>query len=95
MMLITTVTVKSTATMTAMLQEILTGIILEGLTTMLFPCTSAQGKYIIARHPDLCNSTLEERVLISRWNVGMVQYILCVGGENFSILHSDFMEFHI
>ena len=49
MMFFITVPVESTAVMSTMLQELLKEILLEGLTTMLLPCTSVQGKYIIAQ----------------------------------------------
>lgn len=58
-----TVAVESTAVMSTMLQEILKEILLEGLTTMLLPCASAQGICIIAHLFHFCNSTLAWRVL--------------------------------
>ncbi len=62
-MFFTTVAVESTAAVSTMLQEILKEILLEGLTTMLLPCTSVQGKYSIAHAFAFCNSTLGPRVL--------------------------------
>ena len=59
-----TVAVESTAAMSIMLQELLKEILLEGLTTMLLPCTSAQGICIIAQLFEKVNSTPSERVLI-------------------------------
>ena len=64
MMFFITVTVESTEVMSIMLQELLKGILLECLTTMLLPCTSAQGIHIIAHLFVFCNSTLFDRVLI-------------------------------
>ena len=58
MMIFITVAVESTAAKSIMLQELLERILLEGLTTMLLPCTSVQGNYIIAQTLVLCNSTL-------------------------------------
>ena len=58
MMIFITVAVESTAAESIMLQEILARILLEGLTTMLLPCTSVQGNYIIAQTCVLRNSTL-------------------------------------
>lgn len=58
-----TVAVESTAAMSTMLQEILKEILLEGLTTMLLPCASAQGICIIAHLFSFCNSTLAQGVL--------------------------------
>jgi len=43
MMIFTTVAVESTAAKSIMLQKLLERILLEGLTTMLLPCTSVQG----------------------------------------------------
>lgn len=63
MMIFITVAVESTAAESIMLQEILERILLEGLTTMLLPCTSVQGDYIIAQICVICNSTLGRRVL--------------------------------
>ena len=63
-MIFTTVAVESTAAESIMLQEILERILLEGLTTMLLPCTSAQGICIIAQLFEKVNSTPLERVLI-------------------------------
>ena len=65
MMFFITVAVESTAVMSTMLQEVLKEVLLEGLTTMLLPCTSVQGNYIIAQTLVLCNSTLGLRVLKS------------------------------
>ena len=59
LMIFTTVAVESTAAESIMLQEILERILLEGLTTMLLPCTSVQGNYIIAQTCVLRNSTLD------------------------------------
>ena len=59
MMFFITVAVESTAVMSIMLQELLERILLEGLTTMLLPCTSVQGNYIIAQTCVLRNSTLD------------------------------------
>lgn len=63
MMMFTTIAVEPTAAMTIMLQEILTRILMEVLTTMLLPCTSVQGKRIISYRAFVCNSTLLQRVL--------------------------------
>ena len=60
-----TVAVESTAVMSIMLQELLKEILLEGLTTMLLPCTSVQGVCIIAQLFEKVNSTLCCRVLKS------------------------------
>ena len=65
MMFFITVAVESTAVMPIMLQELLKEILLEGLTTMLLPCTSVQGICIITHLFSFCNSTLVDRVLIS------------------------------
>lgn len=59
-----TVAVESTAVMSTMLQELLKEILLEVLTTMLLPCTSAQGICIIAHLFTFGNGTPPERVLI-------------------------------
>ena len=59
-----TVAVESTAVMSIMLQELLKEILLEVLTTMLLPCTSAQGICIIAQLFEKVNSALIRRVLI-------------------------------
>lgn len=64
MMFFITVTVKSTAVTSIMLQELLKEILLEILTTMLLPCTSVQGICIIAHLFAFCNSTLSGRALI-------------------------------
>ena len=64
MIFIITVAVESTAVMSIMLQELLKEILLEGLTTMLLPCTSAQGICIIVQLFEKVNSTLYCRVLI-------------------------------
>lgn len=64
MMFFTTVAVESTEVMSTMLQELLKEILLEGLTTMLLPCTSVQGICIVAHLFAFCNSTLSHRVLI-------------------------------
>ena len=64
MMFFITVAVESTAVMPIMLQELLKEILLEGLTTMLLPCTSAQGICIIAQLFEKVNSALVWRVLI-------------------------------
>ena len=62
MMFFITVAVESTAVMSTMLQEVLKEVLLEGLTTMLLPCTSVQGKYIIAQLFEFRNSTPSQRV---------------------------------
>ena len=64
MMFFTTVAVESTDVMSTMLQELLKEILLEGLTTMLLPCTSVQGACIVAHLFAFYNSTLSSRVLI-------------------------------
>ena len=66
MMFFITVAVESTAVRSIMLQELLKEILLEGLTTMLLPCTSVQGICIIAQLFETVNSTLYCRVLKSR-----------------------------
>ena len=66
MMFFITMSVESTAVIPIMLQELLREILLEGLTTMLLPCTFAQGFCIIAHLFIFCNSTLARRVLISK-----------------------------
>ena len=64
LMIFTTVAVESTAAESIMLQEILERILLEGLTTMLLPCTSVQGTSIIAHLFENVNSTQLMIVLI-------------------------------
>lgn len=64
MMFFITVAVESTAAMSIMLQELLKEILLEGLTTMLLPCTSVQGICIVAQLFEIVNSTRLIRVLI-------------------------------
>lgn len=65
MMFFITVAVEATAVMSIMLQELLKEILLEGLTTMLLPCTSVQGICIITHLFSFCNSTLVDGVLIA------------------------------
>ena len=65
MMFFITVAVEATVVMSIMLQELLKEILLEGLTTMLLPCTSVQGICIITHLFSFCNSTLVDGVLIA------------------------------
>ena len=58
MMFFITMSVESTDVMSIMLQDLLKEILLEGLTTMLLPCTFVQGIFIIAQLFAFCNSTL-------------------------------------
>lgn len=47
---------ESASIWSTMLQEVLSEILLESLTTMLLPCTLVQGNYIIAHLFDFRNS---------------------------------------
>lgn len=61
-----TVSVKLTEAMPIILQELLKEILLESLTTILLPCTSVQGIYIIAHMFSFDNSTRSHEVLLSK-----------------------------
>lgn len=58
-----TMAIESMAVRSIMLQKLLQEILLEGLTTMLLPCTFVQGIYIIAHLFSFVNSTHIKRVL--------------------------------
>ncbi len=64
MMFFITVAIESTAVMSTMLHEILSGILLDVLTTMLLPGTFVPGNVIITHLFEFCNSTLVQRVLL-------------------------------
>jgi hypothetical protein len=55
-MCITVCGAESASIWSTMLREVLSEILLEGLTTMLLPCTLVQGNYIIAHLFDFRNS---------------------------------------